>query len=97
VTGRRAQHWLGVSSQPIFAFAGIWRDSEVMSFAILTCEPNRLVGALQATAMPVILEAENYDVWLRGDWKQAQKLVASYPSQLMRGAVAGPSSPPQPG
>jgi putative SOS response-associated peptidase YedK len=93
-TERRAQHWLGVSSQSIFAFAGIWRDSEVMSFAILTCEPNRLVGALQTTAMPVILEAENYDAWLRGDWKEAQKLVASYPSQLMRDTVAGPSSPP---
>ena len=96
-TGRRAQHWLSVAGQPIFAFAGIWRDSEVMSFAILTCAPNRLVGALQMAAMPVILQAEHYDNWLRGDWKEAQKLVASFPSQLMRDSIAGPPLPPSRG
>jgi len=90
--GRRVQHFLGVTAQPIFAFAGIWRDSEVMSFAILTCEPNRLVGAFHASAMPVILHAEQYEDWLRGDWKQAHKLVAPFPSQLMQDAVAGPAT-----
>jgi putative SOS response-associated peptidase YedK len=93
-TGRRKPHMLGVATQPIFAFAGIWRDSEVMSFAVLTCEPNRLVGAFNTTAMPVILHAEQYDEWLRADWKQAQHLVAPFPSQLMRESIVGPSAPP---
>jgi putative SOS response-associated peptidase YedK len=86
-TGRRAQHWFGLPSQPIFAFAGIWRDSEVASFAFLTCEPNRIVEAVHPKAMPVILHAEDYDTWLRADWAQARKLVAPFPSQLMRAAV----------
>ena len=93
VAGTRGQSWFTLPSSPIFAFAGIWRDSEVPSFAILTCETNRLVGANGATAMPVLLHAEDHDAWLEADWKQAQKLVAPFPSQLMAmHATASPQS-----
>jgi putative SOS response-associated peptidase YedK len=50
VKGMRQQHWFSVPSEPIFAFAGIWRDSEVPSFAFLTCDPNPLVGAVHPKA-----------------------------------------------
>lgn len=83
VTGRRVRHWASLAASPLFAFAGIWRDSEVASFAILTCEPNRLVGSANPATMPVILHAEDHQRWLRGDWKEAQTLVAPFPSQLM--------------
>jgi putative SOS response-associated peptidase YedK len=33
--------------------------------------------------MPVILHQDDYDRWLRAEWKEAQKLVAHFPSQLM--------------
>jgi putative SOS response-associated peptidase YedK len=79
----RTQHWFSIPSEPIFAFAGIWRDSEVPSFAFLTTEPNSLVGAVHPKAMPVILHPEDYDRWLTEDWKEAQRLVAPFPSQLM--------------
>ena len=81
--GKRMQHWFTLPSAPIFAFAGIWRDSEVPSFAFLTIEPNRLVGAVHGKSMPLILHAEDYDRWLTADWKDAQKVVAPFPSQLM--------------
>ena len=83
VKGNRTQHWFTLPTAPVFAFAGIWRDSEVPSYAFLTVEPNRLVGAVHPKAMPMILHPEDYDHWLGADWKIAQKLVAPFPSQLM--------------
>ena len=75
-------------SQPVFAFAGIWRDDgEMRSFAMLTTEPNSLIEAVHPKAMPLILHPEDHAVWLSADWKQAQRLVEPYPSQLM-GEVA---------
>lgn len=82
--GARTQHWFSIPSQPIFAFAGIWRDSEVPSFAFLTTDPNPLVATVHPKAMPLILQPEDWETWLSADWKTACKLVAPFPSQLMR-------------
>jgi len=91
VTGRSRSHWFSLAAAPLFAFAGIWRDSEVPSFAFLSCEANRLVEAVRPGGMPLILHAEDHERWLRADWKSAQKLVAPFPSQLMAQAVASPT------
>jgi putative SOS response-associated peptidase YedK len=88
-SGKRIAHWFGLSAAPLFALAGIWRDSEVQSFALLSCAPNRLVGAANPRTMPVILHAEDHDRWLRADWKDAQALVTAFPSQLMIVRAAG--------
>jgi len=82
-TGKRAAHLFTLPAAPVFALAGIWRDSEVPSFALLTCDPNRLVGSINPRTMPVILHSEDHERWLRADWKEAQRLVAPFPSQLM--------------
>jgi putative SOS response-associated peptidase YedK len=89
-TGRKTQHWFALSASRLFAIAGIWRDSEVPSFAFLTCEPNRIVGAVHPKAMPLILHAEDEEAWLWADWKDAQKLVTPFPSQLMAASVGSP-------
>ena len=81
--GARTQHWFSLPSRPIFAFAGILRDSEVPSFAFLTTEANPLVGSVHPKAMPLILHPEDYESWLAADWKRASQLVAPFPSQLM--------------
>jgi putative SOS response-associated peptidase YedK len=83
IKGARTQHWFSVPSEPVFAFAGIWRDSEVLSFAFLTCEPNPMVGAVHPKAMPMILNPWDYDRWLTGDWDDARGLVGPFPSQMM--------------
>lgn len=93
--GRRTQHWFSVPSEPVFAIAGIWRDSEVASFAMLTTEPNPLVGSVHPKAMPVILHNYDHDAWLRADWKEARNLVTSYPSQLMVMANVPPPEKPK--
>jgi putative SOS response-associated peptidase YedK len=84
VTGSGGQRrWISVRSSSIFAFAGIWRDSEVPSYAVLTTEGNVLMASAKIMTMPVILHPEDYSEWLGADWKQAQRLVSPYPSQLM--------------
>lgn len=93
--GRRTQHWFSVPSEPVFAIAGIWRDSEVASFAMLTTEPNPMVEAVHPKAMPVILHSYDQDAWLRADWKEARQLVTSYPSQLMAMASVAPPEKPK--
>jgi putative SOS response-associated peptidase YedK len=90
--GAKRQHWFSVPSQPIFAFAGIWKDTgEMVHFAFLTTEPNALVGAVHPKAMPVILHPEDYDIWLRADWKDAQRVVEPFPTQLMHANEGAPA------
>ena len=81
--GARTQHWFAVPSDPIFAFAGIWRDSDVPSFAFLTTEPNSLVAPVHPKAMPCVLAPEDHDVWLSAEWAIAQSLASPFPAQLM--------------
>lgn len=93
--GARTQHWFTLPAQGLFAFAGIWRDSEVPSFAFLTTDANRLVGAVHPKAMPVILQPDDHEAWLTAAWPDAQALVAPYPSQLMSMDGAPPGSLPR--
>ena len=84
-TGKHRAHWFSCTDQPLFAMAGIWKDSEVPSFALLTCEPNAVWRHAGREAMPVILPGDPavWGAWLRGDWKQAEALLAPYSSSLI--------------
>ena len=84
--GRRNRHWFAPSDQPLFAMAGVWKDSEVPSFAILTCRPNALLRQAGRDAMPVILPPERaaWQTWLHAGWDRAQTLLAPYASGLMQ-------------
>ena len=83
--GKRVRHWLGCTDQPLFAFAGVWKDSEVPSFALLTTEPNALLRELGAKRMPAILPADPaaWKLWLNGSWDGAAGLVRPYSSFVM--------------
>lgn len=84
--GKRPRHWFTAADQPLFAMAGVWKDSEVPSFAVLTCEPNGLLRTMGRETMPVILppDPQAHDDWLYADWKRAARLIAPYSSSLMR-------------
>lgn len=84
-TGKRRQHWFAPSDQALFAMAGVWKDSEVPSFALLTCEPNAAWRHAGREAMPVILPGVPavWGKWLHGEWKQAAALLQSYSSSLI--------------
>ncbi len=83
--GKRRRHWLKPADQPLFAMAGVWIDSEVPSFALLTCEPNAVWRALGRETMPAILppSGEAQHAWLNGDWERAKALLAPYSSSLI--------------
>lgn len=84
--GKRRQHWLGASDQPIFALAGVWKDSEVPGFALLTTAPNALLKQAGRDVMPVILPPHRgaWATWLHGGWEKASALLQPYSSSLMR-------------
>lgn len=62
--GARTRTWFGVEDRPVFAWAGIWAPTpEGKTFAGLLAAANDLVPA---SSMPVILDPDDYDLWLRG-------------------------------
>ncbi len=83
--GKRRHHWFALADQPVFAFAAVWKDSEVPSFALITCEANAALRAVGRETMPVILpaDARAQSTWLNGGWDRAQALVQPYSSSLM--------------
>jgi len=64
---RKGENWLTDPAQPLVACAGLWRDSEIPSFAILT--------AGEAGGLPVILQPDTFDIWLSADIKIARRLM----------------------
>lgn len=84
--GKRVQHRITLADQPLFAFAGVWKDSEIPSFALLTCEAGAALRSLGRETMPVILppDPRAWRTWLNGGWDQAKALVAPYASSLLR-------------
>ncbi len=64
---RKGGGWLTNPAQPLIACAGLWRDSEIPSFGILTSG--------STSALPVILQPADFDIWLYTDLKIARRLV----------------------
>jgi putative SOS response-associated peptidase YedK len=84
ITNRKSKVWFGHAEQPLFAFAGIWRPAGDGSFmAFLTCEPNKIVGAVHPKAMPVMLDPADYSRWLDDDHAEACGLAVPYSDERM--------------
>ena len=84
-SGKRRQHWLTCADQPLFAFAGVWKDSEVPSFALLSCAAGAALRKLGQEVMPAILPPDPgaWQTWLNADWARASQLLAPYSSSLL--------------
>ena len=71
-----------------FCMAGLWdywTQEELVSFTILTTEPNALISQLH-DRMPVILEAENRASWLDPEFRdvaQLKSFIKPYPAEKM--------------
>ena len=85
IDGKRRQCWFTCADQPLFAMAGVWKDSEIPAFALLTCPTNAALKAQGRETMPVILPPDPAarDLWLPAGWDRAQGLIAPYSSSLM--------------
>jgi putative SOS response-associated peptidase YedK len=92
-------HWFALApDRPPSAFAGIWRPwtgtrkgepGEHLLFAFLTTEPNEVVRPVHAKAMPVILTAETWDVWLEADTAAALTLQRPFPAERLAIVATG--------
>ena len=89
-TGKRRQVWLSCADQPLFALAGVWKDSDIASFALLTCPANAALREAGVERMTVILPSERaaMHTWLVGGWDRAATLIAPYSSHMSQ--LAGP-------
>jgi putative SOS response-associated peptidase YedK len=88
--GKKQPLYIHSSNNHVFAFAGLWETwqgadgSEIDSCTILTTEANDLVRPIH-DRMPVIIEPDDYNLWLEPDPdpKQAYHLLRPYPAEKM--------------
>lgn len=88
--GARTRAWFGVEDRPVFAWAGIWAPTpRGKAFAGLLAVSNRLVPG---PSMPVILDPDDYTLWLGGRRDRADPLAnRPYPeSRMYREALDEP-------
>ncbi|AOH86696.1 hypothetical protein AWL63_10680 [Sphingomonas panacis] len=83
--GRKTRTWFSVVDQPIFAWAGLWRDSAewgpVYSGVMTDC--NEAIRPVH-DRMPVLLHAGEWDDWLHGSFDDALTLQARcFPDHLI--------------
>ena len=103
--GSKTRTWFSLVDRPIFAWAGLWRDSAewgpVFSGAMTDC--NAAIRPVH-DRMPVLLHAEEYEPWLRGGFDEILTFQKRcFPDELIamertseswnkpRGASAAPS------
>jgi len=81
-----------VNEGQLFAFAGIWdrwkdpNGAWVKTFSILTTTPNAVTSAVH-DRMPVILESDDYDLWLdpgMNNVSEISELLKPFDAGLMR-------------
>ena len=81
-------HYFQMKDQAPFAFAGIWdrwksEKSWITSCAIVTTRANELLAPIHHR-MPVIINAESYDLWLADDPRLPYKdLLVPFPASEM--------------
>lgn len=81
--GAKTRTWLREPEQPIFAWGGLWRVSDewgpVFSGAMADC--NATVRPVH-DRMPVLLQADEWDLWLQGSFDEVCALQARcYPDE----------------
>ncbi len=83
-------YYFHLKSNEPFAFAGLWNvDADrktgdpVRTFAIMTCEPNRLIEPIH-DRMPCILHRDDEKAWMKGeDVTKLNKMLKTYPGDEM--------------
>ena len=89
--GRSKQpYFFQMKDEAPFAFAGIWDqwqsgDLSITSCAIITTTPNELLATIH-DRMPVILDDEAQDSWLRGNGRPAElkEILVPFPGSMMK-------------
>ena len=83
--GAKTRTWFSVKDQPIFAWAGLWRDSAEWGpvFAGVMTDCNEAIRPVH-DRMPVLLQPDEYDRWLNGSFDDALAFQdRCYPDDLI--------------
>lgn len=82
--GRMTRTWLSLPDQPVFACAGIWRDSDEWGpvYSMVMTEAAESTRAIH-DRMPVILRPEERDIWTNGTADQARALCRPYTGEIV--------------
>ena len=83
--GAKTRTWFSVKDQPIFAWAGLWRESAewgpVYSGVVTDC--NEAIRPVH-DRMPVLLMPEEYHRWLNGSFEETLRFQARcFPEELI--------------
>lgn len=84
--GSKTRTWIGVREQPIFAWAGMWKDSHEWGpvYSGLMTDCNEAIRPVH-DRMPVLLHEEDYDLWLRGSLEEVINFqTRCYPDDLIQ-------------
>jgi putative SOS response-associated peptidase YedK len=82
--GHKTPHFFSRPDHGLFAFAGLWEHwmgadgSELETGALMTISPNAEVAAIH-DRMPVIIQPQDYEVWLTGAVEDAARLIRPAP------------------
>ncbi|MHA6334098.1 SOS response-associated peptidase [Qipengyuania sp. CAU 1752] len=81
--GQMTRTWFSMPGAPLFATAGIWRDTDEWgaAYSMIMTEANAQVAPMHSR-MPVILPRETWDVWLTGSPAQAYDLCLPFSGAL---------------
>ncbi|NJL64972.1 MAG: SOS response-associated peptidase [Methylacidiphilales bacterium] len=91
IEGKKQPYYFQLQDKQPFAFAGLWEQwqppegEEIDSCAILTTNANELMEPIHAR-IPVILQPEDYDLWLDvqvQDPEMLKPLLQSFPADAM--------------
>jgi putative SOS response-associated peptidase YedK len=83
--GSKTRTWFGLKDRPIFAWAGMWKDSPEWGpvYSGLMTDCNEAVRPVH-DRMPVLLHEEDYDVWLRGSLNDVMSFQGRcFPDELI--------------
>jgi putative SOS response-associated peptidase YedK len=85
--GGKTRTWFNVKDQPVFAWAGLWREDmqygwgPVYSGVMTDC--NEAIRPVH-DRMPVLLHPDEYDQWLHGSFDEALSFqLRCYPDELI--------------
>ena len=81
-TKEKQPYYFQVKKNPLFALAGLWEawnngEDELLTCTIVTTKANVQTASVHHR-MPLILQPDNYDLWL-GDWNDRKQLLANVP------------------
>lgn len=83
--GKMTRTWMNDRSQPIFAWAGLWRNSDEWGpvYSCAMTDANEDMRPVH-NRMPVILQRDEWDVWMKGSLDELVALQQrSYPAGLI--------------